>query len=112
MIARSFAQPFRSRRLHVITGVAMAIAETDAIEIERDAYELAWDEISALPDLTPHEKISAPHYLRRYIHIMIEVGERNPSKIAKASVAMLREYEQVLRSKARVLDPPTSNLSR
>jgi len=33
---------------------------------------------------------------------MVEVGERDPSKIARAAIGMLREYEQILRSQARV----------
>jgi hypothetical protein len=42
---------------------------------------------------------------------MVEVGERDPSKIARAAIGMLREYEQVLRSQARV-ESATHSASR
>jgi len=73
-----------------------------AAEISRTAYRIAWEDFCALPSLTPDEKASGPRQLRWYIHIMVEVGERDPSKIAKAAMGMLREYEQILRSQARV----------
>ena len=71
-------------------------------DICRSAYKIAWEDFCALPNLTPDEKASGPRRLRWYIHIMVEVGERDPSKIAKAAMGMLREYEQILRSQARV----------
>jgi hypothetical protein len=70
-------------------------------DIERQAYEIAWYEFSALGELTPDEKISGPNKLRWFIHVLAEVGERDPLKIAKAAMGMLRESEQILRSKAR-----------
>jgi hypothetical protein len=33
---------------------------------------------------------------------MAAVGERDPIKIAKSALGMMREYEQIVRSKARV----------
>ena len=44
--------------------------------------------------MTPDEKVSGPDRLRWYIQVMVEVGERDPSKIARAAIGMLREYEQ------------------
>jgi hypothetical protein len=73
-----------------------------AADIRRSAYEIAWEDFCAIPDMTPDEKMSGPGRLRWYIQIMVEVGERDPAKIAKAAMGMLREYEQILRSQARV----------
>lgn len=39
-------------------------------------------------------------------HVLAEVGERDPLKIAKSAMGMLREYEQILRSKARTASVP------
>jgi len=53
--------------------------------------------------MTPYEKRSGPNRLRWYIEVVIETGERDPSRIAKACIGMLREYEQIARSKARLI---------
>jgi hypothetical protein len=49
------------------------------------------------------KKASGPEKLRSYINVLIDVGERDPFKIAKAALGMMREYEQILHSKARVM---------
>ena len=74
----------------------------DVADIKRSAYEIAWREFCSLPGLTPDEKVGGPNMLHWYIQVMTEVGERDPSKIAKAAIGMMREYEQILRSKARL----------
>ena len=74
----------------------------DMADIRRSSYEAAWREFCSLPGLTPDEKVNGPNMLHWYIQVMIEVGERDPSKIAKAAIGMMREYEQILRSKARL----------
>ena len=79
------------------------------VDIEKRAYEVAWDEFSALRGLTPDEKTSGPNKLRWFIHVLAEVGERDPLKIAKAAMGMLREYEQISRSRARTTVEPASN---
>jgi hypothetical protein len=43
-----------------------------------------------------------PDRLHWFIGVMIETGERDALKIAKASVGMSRQHEQIARSKARV----------
>ena len=72
-------------------------------DIQRRAYELAWHDFRVVPQLTPDEKASGPEKLRSYINVLIDVGERDPFKIAKAALGMMREYEQILHSKARVM---------
>jgi len=81
----------------------MAVEENGTAEIIRAAYEVAWREFTALRGLTPDEKMSGPNRLRWYIHIVTEVGERDPDKIARAALGMMREYEQITRSRARVM---------
>lgn len=80
----------------------MTAIENGAADLVRSSYEIAWQEYCSLPGLTPDEKISGPNQLRWYIQGMAEVGERDPSKIAKSALGMIREYEQIRRSKARV----------
>ena len=72
-------------------------------DIQRRAYELAWHDFQVIPQLTPDEKASGPEKLRSYINVLIDVGERDPFKIAKAALGVMREYEQILHSKARVM---------
>jgi hypothetical protein len=76
------------------------------VDVKRRAYEIAWYEFSGLRGLTPDEKISGPNKLRWFIQVLAEVGERDPRKIAKSAMGMLREYEQTLRSKARATSAP------
>ena len=66
------------------------------------AYAIAWQEFTNSKGLTPDEKINGPNKLRWYIQVLAEVGERDPAKIAKLALGMMREYEQIARSKARV----------
>jgi hypothetical protein len=80
----------------------MIANQIDAGDICRSAYEIAWEDFRSAPAMTPDEKVSGPDRLRWYIQVMVEVGERDPSKIARAAIGMLREYEQILRSQARV----------
>ncbi len=80
-------------------------------EIKRIAYDKAWHEFNVLPGLTPDEKLSGPNKLRWYIQVMADVGECDPDKIAKATLGMMREYEQIVRSKARVDSGPTASAS-
>ena len=80
----------------------MTVKGISAGDISRSAYEIAWEEFRSAPAMTTDEKVSGPDRLRWYIQVMVEVGERDPSKIARAAIGMLREYEQILRSQARV----------
>jgi hypothetical protein len=83
----------------------MTTREIGATELHRQAYEIAWREFSALCNLmTPDEKRTGPDRLRWYIEIMVDTGERDASKIARACIGMLREYEQISRSKARLIN--------
>jgi hypothetical protein len=85
---------------------AMSVQETGTADIKRAAYEIAWREFSRLPGLTPDEKISGPNKLRWYIQVVVEIGEQDPSKIASLALGMIREYEQILRSKANLASAP------
>lgn len=71
-------------------------------DVARVAYEAAWQEFIGLSDLTREEIRTGLNQLRRYIRLMTEVGERDPSKIARSALAMTRQYEQITRSKARI----------
>jgi hypothetical protein len=80
----------------------MTVMKNCAADFVRSSYEIAWQKYCSLPGLMPGEKMSGPNKLRWYIQVMAEVGERDPSKIAKSALGMIREYEQIRRSKARV----------
>ena len=84
----------------------MSVRETGAADIKRAAYEIAWLEFSRQPGLTPDEKMNGPDRLRSYIGVVVEIGEHDPIRIAQLSLGMIREYEQILRSKARIASPP------
>lgn len=80
----------------------MTATENGTADLVRSSYEIAWQEYYSTPGLTPDEKLSGPDKLRFYSQVMVEIGERDPSKIARSAVGMIREYEQIMRSKARV----------
>ena len=70
----------------------MTPMERGTTNLHRRAYEIAWREFSPLCDsMTPDEKRAGPDRLHWYIELMIETGERDPLKIAKSSVGMLRQ---------------------
>ncbi len=71
-------------------------------EVVRLAYEKAWNEFSYFPNLSPDEKLFGPEALRGYIETMVEAGQRDPEKIARAALGHIRESEQIARSKARI----------
>jgi hypothetical protein len=71
--------------------------------IVRMAYEVAWERFRAIPSLTPDEMMSGPEKLREHIRLMVDAGESEPTKIAANALGMLRQHEQILRSKAQVI---------
>jgi hypothetical protein len=85
----------------------------DTIEktgVVRAAYAQAWEEFNRFSGLTPDEKLGGPAKLRSYIRTLTDTGERNPEKIAKSALGLIRESEQKERSKVRVAT--TENLFR
>jgi hypothetical protein len=82
----------------------MSIQEAGTAEIISAAYDQAWREFTASSNVTLDEKRSGPFKIRWYIYIslMVATGERDPNKIARAALRMIREYEQIARSKARL----------
>ncbi|MFZ1186272.1 MAG: hypothetical protein WAO14_23310 [Pseudolabrys sp.] len=70
-------------------------------EITHSAYELAWQEFINFAGLSVDERRTGTNQLRWYI-LMIAVGERDPSKIARSALGMTRQYEQITRSKSLV----------
>jgi hypothetical protein len=81
----------------------MTAKENGTVNLVRASYEIAWQEYCLLPGLTPDENMFGPDKLRSYIQVLAEVGDRDPSKIAKSALGMMRECEQIVRSKARVV---------
>jgi hypothetical protein len=80
----------------------MSSKKIGAVDLVRSSYEIAWREYSALPGLTPDENMFWPDKLRSYIQVMADEGEQDPIKIARSALGMVREYEQIARSKTRV----------
>jgi hypothetical protein len=83
-----------------------AIEVTDGDDIVRAAYWLAWKEFQHISPQTPDEKRSGPQRLHQEIRRLFESGERNPDQIATKALGLLREAEQIARSKARVMSAP------
>ena len=80
----------------------MSNIEAGTSELADKAYSIAWREFRKIKTSTPDEITFAPRRLRWYVQIMTVVGERDPKKIATAALGMLRQYEQISRSRARV----------
>ena len=77
------------------------------VPIGNRAFSLAFRMLDIGGGLTAEEKASAPVKLREYIGALVSSGERDPEKIARSAVCLLREFEQVARSISR----GTSSLS-
>jgi hypothetical protein len=82
-----------------------AIEVTDGDEIVRAAYWQAWKEFQGIPE-TPDERRSGPQRLQQQIRLLFDSGERDPDQIAAKALGLLREAEQIARSKARVMSAP------
>lgn len=80
----------------------MSNIEASTSELADKAYSIAWREFRKIKTSTPDEITFAPRRLRWYVQVMTVVGERDPKKIATAALGMLRQYEQISRSRARV----------
>ena len=80
----------------------MASEENGTAHIVRAAYKVAWESFITIPGLTPDEMMSGPDKLRDHIRLMVDVGESEPIKIANSALGLLRQQEQILRSKAQV----------
>jgi hypothetical protein len=85
-------------------GSAMSV-RTESDIITRAAYAIAWAGISKFKHLTPDERMSGPGKLKEYVEILVATGEENPEKIACCALGLIREYEQIARSKARFASP-------
>jgi len=80
----------------------MSNIEASTSELADKAYSIALREFRKTKTSTPDEITFAPRRLRWYVQVMTVVGERDPKKIATAALGMLRQYEQISRSRARV----------
>jgi hypothetical protein len=80
----------------------MSVYETESAIIARAAYELGSRQLQLIEHLTPSEKASCRQKLKQYIAILVASGEQNPEKIAHCALGLVREYEQIARSQARV----------
>lgn len=85
-----------------------AIEVTDGNEIVRAAYWLAWKEFQSIPQ-TPDEKRGGPLRLQQHIRQLVDGGTRDPDQIAAKALGLLREAEQIARSKARVMSAPNDD---
>lgn len=81
----------------------MSVIEID--EIELAAFRTASREFKQSVDLTPDEDRGMRAKLREYIHTLRACGETDPQKMASAAVALVRQFEQVLRSQERIDNP-------
>jgi hypothetical protein len=68
--------------------------------LEAAAYETAWLQFNSFGGLTPDEKAAGPRKLQEYIRMMIQAGERDAEKISQMALGLLRQQEQISRSKA------------
>jgi hypothetical protein len=71
-------------------------------DISDEAFALACQNHAAGALLSAEEMAAAPAKIREYIDALVSSGERDPEKIARTAVCLVREYEQISRSVARV----------
>lgn len=83
----------------------MSVVEGEELSIVQAAYRRAWSSYINLPDLTPVERLMGPQKLRDYIEVLVSSGESDPEKIARSALGLVREYEQIHRSYARISSP-------
>lgn len=69
------------------------------------AYQKAWITLSSDHTLTPDERVHGPQRLRGYLESLVERGETDPALAAQEALGLLRQYEQILRSQARIESP-------
>ena len=89
----------------------------ETTEIIRAAYANAWAKFKLIEGLSPDEKMYGADQLRYDIEILVASGERDEEKIATSALCMMREKEQVARSKAKIknvsgdMDPRAMSVS-
>jgi hypothetical protein len=64
------------------------------------AYAKAWTILSDFRGQTPDEKVGGPQKLRDYIQMMIQTGERDADAISALALGLMRQQEQICRSRA------------
>jgi hypothetical protein len=74
----------------------------DRERIIQAAYARAWEDFERIPQMLPERRL-APQRLRQHILTIFDGGERDPEKIAEEALGRLREAEQIVRSRARVM---------
>jgi hypothetical protein len=85
----------------------MPYVASDIKALAEVSYAIAWKSFTTFVHLSPRGKRSASQKLREYIDVLVTTGERDPEKIGQASLGLLREYEQIIRSQARVTASPS-----
>ena len=79
----------------------MTTKENGTADLVCSSYEIAWQEYSTLPGLTPDEHMFGPDKLRSYIQVMadLESATRSRSQVCLGNDATIRA---IVRSKAGV----------
>jgi hypothetical protein len=75
----------------------MSVPSNDLDRLAAVAYAMAWPEYS----WTRNFALARPEELRDYIRMMIQTGENDAEKITSLVLGMVRQQEQINRSKAR-----------
>lgn len=80
----------------------MSNVKTDDKAIVEASFAIAWKSFRAFVRLSQNENASAPRKLRQYIDALVVSGQRDSEKIAQSALGLLREYEQIARSRSRI----------
>jgi hypothetical protein len=70
--------------------------------IAQAAYVIAWRTFNDSKDLTPDERTTGHTRIRNLIKEIVQAGGTDPTAVAEAALGLLRQNEQISRSKARV----------
>src|SRR6185437_8571111 len=80
----------------------MVTQQATSEDLGEIALAIALQEFARAQGLTAEEKRTGPNRLRWYIQVLIDTCQTDPTKIADLALGMMRQYEQFVRSKARV----------
>lgn len=70
--------------------------------IAQCAYDIAWKNFVEIRDFTSSESAKGPNQLRLYVNMLVVADQCDPVKIAASALGMVREYDQIARSRERL----------
>lgn len=76
-----------------------------SFDVATEACRMACANLNNCAILSKAERASAPLKIREYVDALVSSGESDPEKISRCALGLVREFEQISRSEARVNSP-------